>query len=133
VVGGLLCVPFAAAALLAGPFIILVYGPAYSAAVPVLLVLLGVVLFDLVTSPLFLLAYPLNAPWVLATSDLVRVATLALAGVLLIPGLAGTGAATAKLLAKAMGAACALALLWRAAAKAPYEAGKPAGARHQEP
>jgi polysaccharide transporter, PST family len=124
VIGGLLCLPFAGAMIAAGPLVMLIYGPAYSGAVPVLLVLLGVVLFDLITSPLFLLAYPLNAPRVLAASDLMRVATLALAGTLFIPGLAATGAALAKLLAKIVGAAFALAMLWRAAARVLDEGGK---------
>jgi O-antigen/teichoic acid export membrane protein len=104
--------PLVLALPLAGPFVGLVYGPAYLDAVPALLVLVLAAVFDLLTTPLLLLAYPLNAPRVLAVSDALRVGTLVLLGAVLVPGLGPVGAALAKLGAKVVGAAFTLAALW---------------------
>ena len=54
----------------------------------------------------------MNAPRVLALSDLLRVLTLALVAVALVPGLGPIGAAFAKLSAKLVGAAFTLSALW---------------------
>jgi O-antigen/teichoic acid export membrane protein len=95
----------------------LVYGPAYLEAVPPLLVLILGVIFDLLTTPLLVLAFPLNAPRVLAGSDVLRVLTLGLLGAALIPVLGPPGAALAKLGAKVVGAAFTLIALWWIAAR----------------
>ncbi|HYY89099.1 MAG TPA: oligosaccharide flippase family protein [Chloroflexota bacterium] len=110
---------------LAGPLVGLLYGTAYLDAVPVLLVLVVAVVFDLLTTPLLLLAFPLNAPRVLAASDVVRVALLVGLASALVPVLGPVGAALAKLGAKVAGAAVTLAALWWLAA--------PRGARHPPP
>jgi O-antigen/teichoic acid export membrane protein len=103
--------PLVVALPLAGPFVGIVYGPAYLDAVPALLVLMLAVVFDLMTTPLLLLAYPLNAPRVLAASDALRVATLVVLAAALVPGLGPVGAALAKVGAKIVGAAFTLAAL----------------------
>lgn len=109
-----LSLPLALALPLAGPFVGLVYGPAYLDAVPALLVLVVAVIFDLITTPLLLLAYPMNAPRVLAASDLLRVTSLVLLAIPLVPGLGPTGAALAKLGAKLLGAGFTIAALaWK--------------------
>ena len=125
--------PLILAAPLAGPFIQAFYGPAYTDSAPVLLILLIAVVFDLVTTPLVLLAFPLNAPKVLAVSDVIRVAALALAGWLLIPDLGPIGAALAKLVARVAGAGFTLAMLWRLTAGAPRGRGWDAPAEPPAP
>jgi O-antigen/teichoic acid export membrane protein len=107
-----LSLPLLLALPLAGPVVGLVYGPAYLDAVPALLVLILAVIFDLLTTPLILLAYPMNAPRVLAASDVLRVTTLVLMAAPLVPVLGPSGAALAKLGAKVAGAAFTLAALW---------------------
>jgi O-antigen/teichoic acid export membrane protein len=116
-------------ALLAPPAIALVYGARYTAAAPLFLALLPAVLFDLVTSALCLLAFPLNRPRVLALADWLRVGVLGGAGGLLIPPYAAWGAAGARFLSRVAGAGYTLWALRRAprAAPAPLEQDQPAG------
>jgi O-antigen/teichoic acid export membrane protein len=114
----MLSLPLLLALPLASPLIGLVYGPAYLGAVPPLLVLILAVVFDLLTTPLILLAYPMNAPRVLAVSDVLRVAILVVLAAPLVPALGPSGAALAKLGAKVVGAAFTLAALWWVSARA---------------
>ena len=90
---------------LAQPLIELLYGESYRAAAGLFMVLLCVVLFDLVTSSVFLVALPLEKPRVLAVAEWLRVGTILAAGWLLIPLYAGLGAALARLLSRVSGAA----------------------------
>lgn len=90
-------------ALLAQPAITLLYGERYTAAAGLFLALLGVVLFDLITSSLILLAFPLNRPRVLAAAEWLRVVVLGAAGALLIPAFGGFGAALARFLSRVSG------------------------------
>src|SRR5439155_17658857 len=115
--GAMLCLPLALAIPLAEPLIRAVYGAAFAEAAPIMLVLLMSVALDVVTTPLTMLAFPLNESRVLAASEVVRVITLTLAAMLLIPLLGPIGAAWAKLLAKAAGVAFTLAVLQRLAAR----------------
>lgn len=112
----------ALAALVAQPLIALVYGERYAASAGLFGALMVVVLFDLITSSLFLVAFPLNKPRVLALSDWLRVGVLGVAGVLLIPPLAGLGAVVARLLSRIAGAGYTLWALRRALRAAPDEA-----------
>lgn len=98
---------------LAGPLIALFYGPEFSAAAPLFRGLLLVVIFDVMTAPLLLLAFPLNRPRLLATADGVRALTLALAALALIPVLGAWGAVLAKAAARVAGATLIVAALWR--------------------
>lgn len=95
----------------AQPVIGLLYGTEYAAVAPLFLALLVVVLFDLITSSLLLLAFPLEKPRVLAITDWVRVAVLGIAGWVLIPMFGGFGAAGARLMARVTGTTLALTAL----------------------
>jgi O-antigen/teichoic acid export membrane protein len=111
----------AGAALVAQPLIALVYGERYAASAGLFGALIIVVLFDLITSSLFLVAFPLNKPRVLAVADWLRVGVLGVAGMLLIPALAGLGAVVARLLARVVGAGYTFWALRRALQAAPDE------------
>jgi O-antigen/teichoic acid export membrane protein len=95
-------------ALAAQPLILLLYGESYRASAGLFLALMLVVLFDLVTSSLMLVAFPLERPRVLAAADWLRVVVLGLAGWLLIPRLGGYGAAIARGASRTVGTAYAL-------------------------
>jgi O-antigen/teichoic acid export membrane protein len=93
----------AVAAVVAQPVIVLLYGERYSASAGLFFALLGVVLFDLATSSLFLLVFPLNRPRLLAAADWLRVVVLGGAGWLLIPVYGAFGAVLARFLARLIG------------------------------
>jgi O-antigen/teichoic acid export membrane protein len=97
----------------AHPLIQFFYGPAYTPAVGLFQQLLVVVLFDIFTTPLLLLAYPFNRPKLLAIADIVRTATLVLIAISLIPAFGPSGAILAKFAAKVVGAALILTVLLR--------------------
>jgi O-antigen/teichoic acid export membrane protein len=110
----LLALGLALVALLAQPLIIFFYGERYTDSAGLFLALLAVVLLDLVTSSLFLVAFPLNRPRVLALADWLRVGVLGAAGWLLIPLYSGLGAAAARFLSRLAGAIYTLLALRRA-------------------
>lgn len=101
----------AAAAAVARPFIVGVYGAQYAESVPVFLVLLATVLVDFVTMPLLILGFPLNAPRTMAASDVIRVVVLGLVAVWLVPQTGLIGAAIARLAGKVAGAVFTLTIL----------------------
>jgi O-antigen/teichoic acid export membrane protein len=109
-------------ALVSQPLIIWLYGERYVASAGLFLALLPVVLLDLATSSLFLLALPLNRPRLLAAADWLRVAVLGAAGLLLIPRYLGYGAAAARLLSRVAGAAYSGYALRRAVLSGPQDA-----------
>jgi O-antigen/teichoic acid export membrane protein len=88
---------------LARPFILTFYGPDYAPAVPLFQLLIGMVLFDVFTMPLILLAFPLNQPRLLAAADGLRAAVLFALALLLIPVLGPQGAVAAQITAKIAG------------------------------
>ena len=96
---------------LAAPFIGLFYGISYLPAASTFGLLLGVVLFDILTAPLLLLAFPFNEPRLLAAADSVRVVVLVAVSAWLIPVYGVNGAALARLSARFIGAALVLAVL----------------------
>jgi O-antigen/teichoic acid export membrane protein len=100
----LLAVPLVVALPLAGPLIGAVYGGDYEPATPILYALMAVVLFDLVVSPLLLLAYPLNLPRRIAASNAVGTVTLAVVAAALIPLFGVYGAAAGRLAGRIVGA-----------------------------
>ncbi len=102
---------------LADPLILFFYGTAYAPAVPLFRLLLGVVIFDLLASPLLLLAFTFNRPRLLAGADALRVGTFATVAVALIPGYGPVGAVVARLAARIAGAVLTLALLSRSRRK----------------
>lgn len=89
---------------LARPFILAVYGGDYAASVNVFYFLMVAVIFDLLTTPILLLAFPMNMPRLIAVSDGVRAGVLLLTGTLFISILGMHGAALAKIVAKVAGA-----------------------------
>ena len=96
---------------LAAPFIGFFYGAAYLPSAGAFSLLLGVVIFDIFTLPLTLLAFPLNEPRLLAAADAVRVLVLVAVGAWLIPIYGANGAALARLCARVVGAGLVLAVL----------------------
>ena len=90
------------------PAIVFLYGERYIASVGLFFALMVVVLFDLATSSLFLLVFPLNKPKLLAAADWLRVAVMAIFGSALIPLYGAIGAVIARLLARVTGTALTL-------------------------
>lgn len=111
--GALLAVALLPLFPLADPLILFFYGPAYAPAVLLFRLLLGVAIFDLLVSPLLLLAFTFNRPRLLAGADAVRVGTLTTLAIVLIPGYGPIGAVTARFVARFAGAVFTLALLSR--------------------
>jgi O-antigen/teichoic acid export membrane protein len=103
----------ALAAVVAQPVIVLLYGDRYVASAGLFFALLGVVLFDLATSSLFLLVFPLNRPRLLAAADWLRVVVLGTSGWFLIPLYGAFGAVIARFLARVIGTTVVLANLRR--------------------
>lgn len=100
----LVVVALVAALPLAGPFILVVYGADYAASIDVFYLLMTVVLFDLLTVPFLLLAFPMNMPRLITAADAARVVALLVTGSLLIPAWGMHGAVLAKLAAAVAGA-----------------------------
>lgn len=90
--------------LIAQPVITFLYGERYVASAGLFMALVVVVLFDLVTSSLFLLALPLNRPRVLAVGDWLRAGIMGSSAWLLIPVYGGYGAVAARFIARVLGA-----------------------------
>jgi O-antigen/teichoic acid export membrane protein len=86
------------------PFVLMVYGAAYAGSIAVFYALMIVILFELVTVPLLLLAFPMDMPRLIAAADGLRVVVLVAVGSLLIPGWGMYGAVAAKLAASVAGA-----------------------------
>jgi len=110
----LLAVTLGLVAFVAQPFIRLLYGDEYTASAGLFLALMLVVLFDLITSSLFLVAFPLNKSRVLAAADWLRVGVLGVVGWALIPALGGIGAVCARGAARVVGTVYTLVALRRA-------------------
>lgn len=104
---------------LAQPLIEVLYGESYRAAAVLFVLLLSVVIFDLVTSSVFLVALPLEKPQVLAAAEWLRVGTILVAAWLLIPLYGGLGAALSRLLSRVTGAVSSIWGLRRAMKDAP--------------
>ncbi|MDQ4077654.1 MAG: oligosaccharide flippase family protein [Chloroflexota bacterium] len=85
---------------LAHPFILTVYGTGYAPSVGVFYALMSIILFDLLTIPILLLAFPLNIPHVIVAADVVGVIVLPLVAAITIPIWGLYGAVWAKLTAK---------------------------------
>jgi O-antigen/teichoic acid export membrane protein len=98
---------------LARPFILLVYGPEYAPSVGIFSLLLASTAVELLALPFVLLVYPLNMPRHVAAGQAIRVATILLAGWLLIPAWGVVGAALAKLAATLAGVLFLVVLVWR--------------------
>jgi O-antigen/teichoic acid export membrane protein len=91
-------------ALVAQPFIVLLYGPAYAESAGLFLVLSVVVVLDLVVTPLLLAAFPLNKPRILAAVEWIRVGVIVGTGWALVGALGTLGAALARILSRIVSA-----------------------------
>ncbi len=98
---------------LARPFILLVYGPAFSSAVPLFQLFLPVIALELLIMPMMLLAVPLEVPQWLAAAGWLRVAIVALVGWWLVPLWGPAGAIAARAVAVAAGGGLVAAVLVR--------------------
>jgi O-antigen/teichoic acid export membrane protein len=94
-------------------FIPFVYGSDYTLAVGLFQLLLAIVIFDIITLPATLLIYTFDRPDLAALAEAVRVVTLVLVGLWLIPTLGPVGAVIAKFSAKIIGVIVTVALLAR--------------------
>lgn len=99
--------------LLAGPLITLIYGDTYEPAVGLFRGLLLVAIFNVVVTPLTMLAFTYDRPKLIALSDGVRALALLGGAVLLVPAIGVTGAIVAKFIAAVAGAAVIMAFLIR--------------------
>ncbi|MBV9595581.1 MAG: oligosaccharide flippase family protein, partial [Chloroflexi bacterium] len=97
---------------LARPLIVLIYGPAYEASVIYFQLLLGVMIFDVLLTPLLLLPLAYRQPKVLAAADGTRAVTLVALAVALIPIYGPFGAIAARFAARVAGAVLVLAVLY---------------------
>jgi O-antigen/teichoic acid export membrane protein len=88
---------------LARPFILLVYGNEYAPAVGVFYALMSIVIFNMFTIPIQLLAFPLDIPQRIVLSDLVGLIILLLGLVVFVPAWGLYGAVAAKLAANVAG------------------------------
>lgn len=96
---------------LAAWFIPFFYGAAFNESVGLFQLLLGVVIFDILTLPALLLIYTFDRPELAAWAESIRVVTLLLLGLWLIPTWGPVGAVVAKFGAKLAGAAVTVGLL----------------------
>jgi O-antigen/teichoic acid export membrane protein len=97
---------------LALPFITLLYGSDYAAAVPYFRWLLLLVMFDLFATPLLLLAFPLEQPHLLTFNNALRLIILVPLALWLLPDYGVMGIITAKFVAQLVAVCVTLVLLW---------------------
>jgi O-antigen/teichoic acid export membrane protein len=98
---------------LAEPFILIVYGADYAPAIDLFRLLLGVVIFDVLATPLLLLAMAYRKPHLLAAADAARAVTLGSVVLLLAPALGAVGAVLARFASRVVGAVLVLVALRR--------------------
>jgi O-antigen/teichoic acid export membrane protein len=97
---------------LAGPMIQFFYGPAFQPAVALFYPLLAIVVFDLFTTPLTLLAFSYDRPQLLAGADALRLIVLVGVGAWLIPVSGPFGAVVARGVSRIVGALVVVVALW---------------------
>lgn len=96
---------------LAGPLITLVYGDTYAPAVGLFQGLLLVAIFNVMVTPLVMLAFTYDRPKLIALADGVKALGLLAGAVLLVPQIGATGAVIAKFVAAVAGSAVILVFL----------------------
>lgn len=101
--GGMICLLLIPVAVLAQPFVLLLYGAEYLPAVGLFRLLLLVVAVDIFATPLLLLVFPLNRPQYVALVEAVRAAVLVPTAWWLIPVYGPAGAALARLASRIAG------------------------------
>ena len=105
-VGLLLLVP------LAPPFINLVYGPDFAPAGHFFQLLVGVMIFDVLATPVLLLPLAYRQPRLLAAGDATRAVVLIATALALIPLYGAPGAIGARFASRVAGAVVVVGLLW---------------------
>jgi O-antigen/teichoic acid export membrane protein len=113
----ILAAALVAVALLAQPLILLLYGERYAEASPIFLVLLVVLVSDLFTTSLSLVAFPLDKPYILAAIEWIRVIVIAALGWPLIIAFGALGAALSRVASRAVSAIYIVASLRQALAR----------------
>jgi O-antigen/teichoic acid export membrane protein len=96
---------------LAGPLITIIYGSEYAGAVGLFQGLLAIAILNVLVMPVLMLAFTFDRPKLVALGDGVRVVTLVIAGIALIPAIGVNGAVLAKLLAALLGSGVVVSLL----------------------
>jgi O-antigen/teichoic acid export membrane protein len=96
---------------LAQPLIVLVYGSAYASSVVFFQLLLGVMMFDVLLTPVLLLPLAYRQAKLLAAADATRAVTLVAVAVVLIPAIGPFGAIAARFAARVAGAALVLGVM----------------------
>ncbi len=127
---GVMALALAACIPLAEPFVQIVYGAAFAPAIPLLQLLLGVVIFDVLATPIVLLPLAYHRPRQMAAADAVRAVTLAVVGLGLAPVFGPVGAIIARLAARVAGAGLVVTLLGRSGAAFEIKHEEAAGAPH---
>jgi O-antigen/teichoic acid export membrane protein len=105
VVALVVCIP------LAQPFVVLVYGDQFAAAVPLLQLLLGVVMFDVLATPAMLLPLAYGRARLMASAEGTRALTLLLVGGALVPLYGPLAAIAARFISRVLGALLVLGML----------------------
>jgi O-antigen/teichoic acid export membrane protein len=107
----------------AEPFIVLVYGSDFAPAVGFFRLLLGVMMFDVLLTPILLLPLAYKQARLLAAADALRAVTLIIVALALIPIFGPIGAVGARFAARVAGAILVLGALWsgRAALEVQHE------------
>jgi O-antigen/teichoic acid export membrane protein len=126
-VGLLLLVP------LAPPFINLVYGPDFAPAAHFFQLLVGVMIFDVLATPVLLLPLAYRQPRLLAAGDATRAVVLVATALALIPLYGAPGAIGARFASRVAGAVVVVGLLWlhRPAFEIQHE--EPSAVAHERP
>jgi O-antigen/teichoic acid export membrane protein len=126
-VGLLLLVP------LAPPFINLVYGTDFAPAAHFFQLLVGVIMFDVLVTPVLLLPLAYRQPSLLAAGDATRAVVLIATALALIPVYGAPGAIGARFASRVAGAVVVIGLLWlrRPAFEIQHEEASPVA--HERP
>jgi O-antigen/teichoic acid export membrane protein len=111
----------------AEPLIVLIYGEQFAQAAMFFRLLIAVMIFDVLLTPLLLLPLAYRRPKLLAMADGMRALTLIGAGLGLIPAYGAFGAILARFAARAAGAALILASLYSSRQALQIEHPEPAG------
>ncbi len=114
--GALVAVAIALCIPLAQPVVLLVYGEQFAAAVPLLQLLLAVVIFDVLVTPMLLLPLAHGRPRLMAAADGVRAITVLVVGLALVPLYGSIAMVGARFVSRVAGAALVVSLLNRSGA-----------------
>ncbi|HEV7665028.1 MAG TPA: oligosaccharide flippase family protein [Chloroflexota bacterium] len=131
--GGLIAIALLALVPLAPLVMTLIYGAEFAAAIVFLQLLLGVMIFDVLLTPLLLLPLAYRRPRLLAAGDATRAIVLVLAALALIPLLGAYGAIVARFASRVSGALVVLTLLWSDRATLEVQHEKTAAITHERP